>query len=186
MPVPHGWAEPLTILMSWSMRLHHLRLVSSVVDVKGGRREQLLSWARRRRSGPPATTLRSPSAECAIYRRFRNVRARTRLAHGTSWSAGHPSCQGRGCNMLRRYAARLLSSSVEFKRQTEGVVDGPEFIETHAANTFAEPSRSYRRGLFDEYLCFSPLSVMVGRNERLGADRDVGATSKVDSMRSSD
>ena len=56
--------------------------------------------------------------------------------------------------MLRRYAARLLSSSVEFKRQTEGVVDGPEFIETHAANTFAEPFRRYRRRLFDEYLCF--------------------------------
>ena len=52
--------------------------------------------------------------------------------------------------MLRRYAARLLSSSVEFKRQTEGVVDGPEFIETHAANKFAEPFRSYRRRLFDE------------------------------------
>ena len=82
------------------------------------------------------------------------------FAQELDWRMGHRGrrdirrVRGEGANMLRRYAARLLSSSVEFKRQTEGVVDGPEFIETHAANKFAEPFRSYRRRLFDEYLCF--------------------------------
>ena len=47
----------------------------------------------------------------------------------------------------------ILGSSVELERQTEGVVDGLEFIEAHAANKFAESLRSYCGRLFDEYLC---------------------------------
>ena len=45
-------------------------------------------------------------------------------------------------------------SSVEFKGQTEGVVDGLKFIEIDAANKFAEAFRSYRRRLFHEHQCF--------------------------------
>ena len=49
--------------------------------------------------------------------------------------------------------ARRPGRSVELKRQTEGVVDGLKFLEIHAANKFAEPFWSYRRRLFDKYLC---------------------------------
>ena len=98
--------------------------------------------------------LRSATNRPSPIAGFRNVRARTSIDAWDIVVGGNiRHVRGEGANMLRRDAARLLNSSVEFKRQTEGVVDGLEFIETHTANKFAEPFRSYRRRLFDEYLC---------------------------------
>ena len=57
-------------------------------------------------------------------------------------------------DLTRRTCEHRYQGSVEFECETEGVVDGLEFVEAHAANKFAESFRSYNRRLFDEYLCF--------------------------------
>ena len=67
--------------------------------------------------------------------------------------------------MNRRYSARFVSSSVEFKCQTEGIIDRPEFIEAHAPNKFAESFGGHSRRLLDEYLCFFAVE-RDGRTER--------------------
>jgi hypothetical protein len=63
---------------------------------------------------------------------------------------------------------------VEFEDEAKPVVEGDEFLIGHPSDEFAESFWRNGRRLLDQDLSRLIIDVMVGRNLRGAADRDVG------------